>query len=72
MNRLPAIGTEVLVTPKDNWPPFERTAYVNGYRREFVVVIDQEGDAWDVDLDQINPCAEHTSADHQPLEDVRP
>jgi hypothetical protein len=49
----PPINSEVLVTPINDWPSFEFVGRVNGYRGEFVVVIDQDGDAWDVCLDQI-------------------
>lgn len=48
-------GTTVDVTPKDGWPYQEFQGTVNAYveERDVYVVIDQDGDCWDVDGDQL-------------------
>jgi hypothetical protein len=48
-------GTGVNVTPKDSWPPNEFQGTVHAYldEKNVYVVIDQDGDCWDVDPDQL-------------------
>jgi len=66
--QLPAINEWVTVYPKNNWPTQTFTGRVTAVQGKRLTVIDQDDDAWDVDLDQIE-LAESDDEDDDEAED---